>query len=233
MPEHGHIRPAVDCQPALLLRSLQAVSAGEDPSVTQIERIIRRMLEWRPELLQLANSVIIGWRGQVSSLIQAVSLIGTETVRALVLSVNIFSSCDNPELRRPPAGPLGSQHCCGKAGAARRQLAEGAQKHMERKVLRRGCCTMSARSSLLSEMAGKYRKDLRNQSRHHSGFRTRALWLCSPADQHVADDYLGPCHAFGARRRLSPLKSETGETQYGVLGAAIHVADAIASATDT
>jgi len=46
------------------------------------------------KILQLANSAFIGTRGRVSSLLQAVSLIGTESVRTLVLSVHVFSQCD-------------------------------------------------------------------------------------------------------------------------------------------
>ena len=46
------------------------------------------------KILQLANSAFIGARGRVSSLLQAVSLIGTEAVRHLVLSVNVFSQLD-------------------------------------------------------------------------------------------------------------------------------------------
>src|ERR1035438_10509782 len=46
------------------------------------------------KILQLANSAFIGSCGRVSSLLQAVSLIGTETVRTLVLSVHVFSQFD-------------------------------------------------------------------------------------------------------------------------------------------
>jgi len=46
------------------------------------------------KILQLANSAFIGARGRVSNLLQAVSLIGTETVRTLVLSVHVFSQFD-------------------------------------------------------------------------------------------------------------------------------------------
>jgi HD-like signal output (HDOD) protein len=87
---------------------LTAALRMEDTSLTRIERIISNDVGMATKVLQLANSAFIGVRGQVSSLLQALSLIGTETVRTLVLSVHVFSQLRR-ELRdrRLPACALG------------------------------------------------------------------------------------------------------------------------------
>jgi HD-like signal output (HDOD) protein len=48
------------------------------------------------KILQLANSAFMGARYDISSPTQAVTLIGTEMVRALVLSVHVFSQFTDP-----------------------------------------------------------------------------------------------------------------------------------------
>ncbi|MGB7149491.1 MAG: response regulator, partial [Terriglobales bacterium] len=72
-----------------LYQELTAVLRLEDPSLVQIERIIAKDVGMATKILQLSNSAFIGARGRVSSLLQAVSLIGTETVRTLVLSFHV------------------------------------------------------------------------------------------------------------------------------------------------
>jgi HD-like signal output (HDOD) protein/CheY-like chemotaxis protein len=74
---------------------LTAALRCEDPSLAQIERIISRDPGMAAKILQLANSAFIGASGRVSNLLQAVSLIGTETVRTLVLSIHVFSQFDS------------------------------------------------------------------------------------------------------------------------------------------
>lgn len=75
-----------------LYDELTAALRSENISLGKVERIISKDVAMAAKILQLANSAFIGARGRVSSLLQAVSLIGTEAVRHLVLSVNVFSS---------------------------------------------------------------------------------------------------------------------------------------------
>lgn len=70
-----------------LTRALQS----ETTSLAQIEAIVARDVGMATKILQLANSAFIGAHGRVSSLQQAVSLIGVETVRTLTLSIHVFS----------------------------------------------------------------------------------------------------------------------------------------------
>jgi putative nucleotidyltransferase with HDIG domain len=79
----------------ILYNELTSALASPNTSMSQLERIIERDVGMAAKILQLANSAFIGARGQVSSLKQAVSLIGTETIRTLAISVHIFSQFEN------------------------------------------------------------------------------------------------------------------------------------------
>ena len=70
---------------------LTAALRSETTSLGQIEQIIAKDVGMATKILQLANSAFIGAHGRVSSLQQAVSLIGVETVRTLTLSIHVFS----------------------------------------------------------------------------------------------------------------------------------------------
>lgn len=67
---------------------------SEDTSLGQIEQIISKDVGMAAKILQLANSAFIGAHSHVSSLREAVSLIGAETVRSLTLSIHVFSQFD-------------------------------------------------------------------------------------------------------------------------------------------
>lgn len=69
-----------------------------DASMTRVAEIISKDVGMTAKILQLANSAFIGLRCHVSSPKQAVCMIGTEMVRALVLSVHIFSQLEDRPL---------------------------------------------------------------------------------------------------------------------------------------
>jgi HD-like signal output (HDOD) protein len=77
-----------------IYEEVTAALRSEDPSVAEIERIISKDVGMAAKILQLANSAFLGTCGRVSNLLQAISLIGIETVRTLVLSVHVFSQFD-------------------------------------------------------------------------------------------------------------------------------------------
>ena len=64
-----------------IYNELTVALRSETASLGQIEQIIARDIGMASKILQLANSAFIGVHGRVSSLRQAVSLIGIETVR--------------------------------------------------------------------------------------------------------------------------------------------------------
>jgi HD-like signal output (HDOD) protein len=77
-----------------LYEEVMAQLRSEDPSFTQIARSISKDVGMAAKILQLANSAFMGTSGRVSRLQQALTLIGLDNVRTLVLSVNVFSQFD-------------------------------------------------------------------------------------------------------------------------------------------
>lgn len=77
-----------------LYNELSAALASENTSIAEIERIISRDVGMAAKILQLANSAFLGARGHVSSLSHALSLIGAEIIRSLMLSIHVFSQFD-------------------------------------------------------------------------------------------------------------------------------------------
>lgn len=74
-----------------LYHEVMAELGCEDASLERVARIISKDVGMTAKILQLANSAFMGVRHVVSNPTQAVALIGTEMVRALVLSVHVFS----------------------------------------------------------------------------------------------------------------------------------------------
>ena len=74
-----------------LYNELNSALASPDTSLSQLERIIEKDLGMATKILQLANSAFVAARSQVSSVKQAVALIGTNTIRTLAISVHVFS----------------------------------------------------------------------------------------------------------------------------------------------
>ena len=64
---------------------------GSDPSVKKIGDIIATDLAMTAKILQVVNSAFFGLVRKISNPREAVMLLGTETIKALVLSVKIFS----------------------------------------------------------------------------------------------------------------------------------------------
>jgi HD-like signal output (HDOD) protein len=214
-----------------LYEELTAVLHREDPSLAQIERIISKDVGMAAKILQLANSAFIGSRGQVSSLIQAISLIGTETVRTLVLSVHVFSSCDNSEVAAYL--PALWDHSIAVGSLAQRiATSQGCPKAAVEESFTAGLLHDVGKVIFLSEMAGKYRKILGTNPGAILASELEHLGCTHPqVGAYLMSIWGLPTHLVHAVAfHHSP--SQTAETQFSSL-TAIHVADAIASATDT
>lgn len=91
--------------------SIQTVGAlvGQDPGMTA-------------KILQLVNSAFFGLPRRISSPAQAASLLGLETIKALVLSVHVFSQLDRAVAERFHIQSL-QWHCLATASLARRIAA--------------------------------------------------------------------------------------------------------------
>jgi len=64
---------------------------AEDPSIKKVGEIISKDLSMTAKILQMVNSAFFGLFRKINSPEQAVMMLGLETIKALVLSVKIFS----------------------------------------------------------------------------------------------------------------------------------------------
>jgi HD-like signal output (HDOD) protein len=80
---------------------IMAELRSEDASLVRIAAIVSKDAGMTAKVLQLANSAFMGVRHEVSNPTQAVTLIGTEMVRALVLSVHVFSQFEDQQGTAP------------------------------------------------------------------------------------------------------------------------------------
>ena len=84
--------------PAIYEEAMQELRSAE-PSVTKLAAIISHDVAMTAKILQVANSALLGVRCHISNAAQAVTLIGLDMIRALVLSAHIFSQFDGPRVQ--------------------------------------------------------------------------------------------------------------------------------------
>lgn len=139
-----------------LYDELTAALRLESPSLDKIARIISKDVGMAAKILQLSNSAFIGASGRVSSLVHALSLIGTETVRTLVLSVHVFSQFDGkPQIRESLTALW--EHSLAVASLAQRIVAsEGCAKAMVEESFTAGLLHDVGKVVLLAELPREY-----------------------------------------------------------------------------
>jgi HD-like signal output (HDOD) protein len=76
--------------PAVYREVVEQLS-GDEASVLDVANAISKDVGMTAKLLQLVNSAFFGLSQRVTDMVQAVSILGLDTVKALVLSVHIFS----------------------------------------------------------------------------------------------------------------------------------------------
>lgn len=88
---------SVPSLPAIYVEAMEELRSAE-PSVAKLSAIISRDAPMTAKILQVANSALLGVRCHISNAGQAVTLIGLDMIRALVLSAHIFSQFDGPQV---------------------------------------------------------------------------------------------------------------------------------------
>jgi putative nucleotidyltransferase with HDIG domain len=85
--------------PSLYIEIMEQLQ-GPDPSADKVGEIISRDMGMTAKVLQLVNSAFFGLSNHVSNPSQAAILLGLETIRDLVLTIQVFSQFDQDKLRR-------------------------------------------------------------------------------------------------------------------------------------
>ena len=214
-----------------LYDELMAALRSENPSLSQLARIISKDVGMAAKILQLANSAFIGAGGRVSSLVQALSLIGTETVRTLVLSVHVFSQFEGNSKIVASLPALWDHSVAVSSLAQRIATSEGCAKATVEESFTAGLLHDIGKVVLLAEMPREY---------------CQIFELRSDVNPNLERERLGCTHAEVGAYLMSvwglpfPLVQtvafhhhpcESAEAKFSSL-TAVHAADAIASATD-
>jgi HD-like signal output (HDOD) protein/CheY-like chemotaxis protein len=218
---------------------LTAALESEDTSLATIEQIVSRDAAMAAKILQLANSAFIGMHGRVSSLREAVSLIGAEMVRSLALSIHIFS-------RFKRNSPLASylpglwEHSLAVAWLAERiAISETGNKAIAEEAFSSGLLHEVGKIVLFAERPNEYRRVLEQ-------IDVEILSAGSGTLRALEMEYVGCSHeqigaylisiwglppSIVASVEFHSLPSGSGKCEFSALTAA-HCADAIASESD-
>lgn len=214
-----------------LYEELTTALRAENCSLEEVARIISKDVGMAAKILQLANSAFLGTSGRVSSLSQALTLIGSETVRTLVLSVHVFSQFDGHAKAAASLPALWDHSVAVSTLAQQIANSENCPKAMIEECFTAGLLHDIGKVVLLAELPQDY-----------------LTICCTPANGDTDPERarLGCTHAEVGAYLMSiwglpfPLvhavayhhhPGETAETKFSPL-TAVHVADAIASAAD-
>lgn len=85
--------------PSLFFEIVEALKASE-VSIHQVAQIISKDVGMTAKILQLVNSAFFGLRRRVDDLPRAISLLGFDTIKSLVLSLHVFSQCNQAMLNK-------------------------------------------------------------------------------------------------------------------------------------
>ncbi len=202
----------------------------ESPSLDQIARIISKDVGMAAKILQLSNSAFVGASGRVSSLVHALSLIGTETVRTLVLSVHVFSQFDGKPQIRASLSALWEHSVAVSSLAQCIAGSEGCAKAMVEQSFTAGLLHDVGKVVLLAEMPREYYEIFEAQPAASKALERERLG-CTHAEvgAYLMSIWGLPfslVHAVAFHHH----PSESTEAEFSCL-TAVHAADAIVSAT--
>lgn len=145
--------------PALYKELMDEIHSG-NASLKKIAKIIAKDMAMVTKILQLVNSAFFGLRTTVSNPEQAVALLGSETIRSLVLSMQAFSKFDSAALPGFSIEALW-QHGLTVSGYARGiAKCEGVPQGMADDAFTAGLLHDIGRLVLASNLPGEYQRVL-------------------------------------------------------------------------
>lgn len=107
-----------------LYQEIVAEMESEHGSVARVGEIISKDVAMTAKILQIANSALFGARATITSPAQAATRLGLDTLKALVLSVQVFQSFDVASI--PGFNLEQLQHHCLAVGQLARNIAQAA-----------------------------------------------------------------------------------------------------------
>lgn len=223
----------IPCLPSLpsLHAELTAELRSDDPSLERVSETISRDIGMATKVLQIANSAFFGLSQPAANVHEAVMYLGLTTIRALVLSVQVFSQFDANAVREFSIDSL--MHHCWRVSHFARRIArmEHCEPKMDDQCFLAGLLHDLGHLVLAAGLPDQYGRVLESAAAGQSGFAAAeqaelgathaqvgayllGLWgLPSPVVEAVALHHLP---ALATSRALSPV-------------VIVHVADVLAS----
>ncbi len=84
-----------------LFQQINQTLQREDASINEIASLIENDINITTQLLKIVNSAYFGLFKNISSIQQAVSLLGLELIKGLILGINLFKGVNCPPAARP------------------------------------------------------------------------------------------------------------------------------------
>jgi HD-like signal output (HDOD) protein len=145
--------------PSLYVEVMQELQSP-DGSLQKVGQIISKDVGMSAKILQLVNSAFFGLRRHVSSPSEAAVFLGVDTVRALVLSVNIFSQFDRTGVRGFSIEALWTHSSITGALAKQIAKAEGAESKTVDYAFMAGLLHDAGRLVLAANLPAQYSETL-------------------------------------------------------------------------
>lgn len=152
--------------PSLFLEIVEALKAPE-VSIHQIADIIGKDVGMTAKILQLVNSAFFGLRRRVDDLPRALSLLGVDTIKSLVLSLHVFSQCDQTMLNRYALHTLWDHSFATGACARLIARAEKQAQHVVDAVVTAGMLHDCGKLVLVTNLPDVYGETLRLAQNQH------------------------------------------------------------------
>jgi HD-like signal output (HDOD) protein len=220
--------------PALYLELTDALQS-ENTSLRQIEEIIEKDIGMATKILQLANSAFIAAHGRVSSLHEALSLIGAETVRSLTLSIHVFSQSSREPATAAHYSALWVHSVAVAALAQRIAMLETKKKAISDEAFTTGLIHDVGKIVLLSELPNEYRKVIQEAEGRPQSFHEMEMQHLGCTHGQVGAYLMsiwGLPSTIVQAVEYHDRPSEIGGQEFTPL-TAVHCADVIVSSSDT
>jgi HD-like signal output (HDOD) protein/CheY-like chemotaxis protein len=217
-----------------LYNELTMALASENTSLSEIEQIISKDMGMAAKILQLANSAVVGARSHVSSLSHALSLIGAEIIRSMMLSIHVFSQFDGHSSVAAYLPSLWDHSMITATLAQRIAITETRSKSMAEESFTTGLLHDVGKIILLAEMPQEYRRVVELMTGEPQSTRALELELVGCTHEQLGAYLMcvwGLPESIVQAVELHDQPSLAQGAQFTPL-TAVHCADAVASAAD-
>lgn len=150
---------ALPSLPSLFLEVTRELETRE-PSLPRIAHLVSEDMAMTAKILQLVNSAFFGLRCRISSPMQAVQLLGLDTLRALVLTTHVFDKFSTHTLGEPEISYLWKHSLAVASFAKHIAESEKADRQLVDDCFTAGLLHDAGKLILASAMESKYQQVL-------------------------------------------------------------------------